>query len=358
VINTQVTGNPVIGTPVANNPVTNTPLVDSSVTNTHLIDSSVTGNPVIDTPDSLLEIGKTGIEQNISDEALRDQIQDRPTAAIQSMPVGKAEGFSLSKTRLNGKEGRLGSLPTAGVAKRASEPEGHEASEVHGAHETHEKPARSSINKDGLLEEVVSGGDPVAEKALNYSNWPDHLIHDVPRKSAKPGELLAPSARSSIIPPSDKGDGMIGGTQTQETIEDSQAHAIDLPDMPGEPPESDLPGNRKEGLVTGKNAPYSDTWRPLPAMVPSKEIPDNYPQTRDAHRDDSSLASYAADNKPIGRMALRPAMASAQPEQSIKVTIGRIEVRAMQQVENPVQSSPQKAQILSLDDYLTSRQGG
>ncbi len=47
-----------------------------------------------------------------------------------------------------------------------------------------------------------------------------------------------------------------------------------------------------------------------------------------------------------------------RPEPSIKVTIGRIEVRAIMSQEKPAQKSSPKVQILSLDDYLRSRNGG
>lgn len=43
---------------------------------------------------------------------------------------------------------------------------------------------------------------------------------------------------------------------------------------------------------------------------------------------------------------------------SVKVTIGRIEVRAAIAPEKPVEKARSKIQILSLDDYLRLRNGG
>jgi hypothetical protein len=47
-----------------------------------------------------------------------------------------------------------------------------------------------------------------------------------------------------------------------------------------------------------------------------------------------------------------------RPEPTIKVTIGRVEVRAIVPQDKPAQHSAPKIQVLSLDDYLRSRNGG
>lgn len=99
--------------------------------------------------------------------------------------------------------------------------------------------------------------------------------------------------------------------------------------------------------------------------LPSFGISHEEPQTKSGNTVRSTIAEMLPENEPFAGMIhyfspmiSPPSKKAAQFEPSIKVTIGRIDVHAVTQPERPAKRSETKEMVLSLDEYLRSRNGG
>jgi hypothetical protein len=197
-------------------------------------------------------------------------------------------------------------------------------------------------------------------------------IEDVPARKESPG---APSRRQSFVaqPPQDS---HIAATRPESSasairLESSAAMQPDSPSATTQqisstsPPRQDRSASpaRRDSIAPSITAPSENILESFDASA-DPAVADRHPRTMPRREDDIAVSERSIAERPVA-VSRRPqqlplheqpdAEASAPPV--IRVTIGRIEVRAPAPPPPPIETPGPPPPRISLDDYLQSHNG-
>jgi len=225
------------------------------------------------------------------------------------------------------------------------------------------QPVRADESSRGRAARKPDGIPSQSKSAIPRENAPD--VQPAPAQ-VPPDKKNALSPRSSEAANYDRRTAPVPAVSAQErnaAIGDLFAPAV-LPKSTAE-----VPGQSAvQHSATGSEVPKSASRNLTPAKV---DVPREFHQTAESHaqsplveparsqdiapRTPAAIAPASAPSFEFARH-VPPAPRVSPPEQTIQVTIGRIEVRAVSQAATPKQRAA--SPVMSLNDYLQSRRGG